>query len=691
WLLLTLSRKAGSKRLPIGILSGMGITGTLSGDIGDLLQLQTLYVSSFLIDFPPAVTRLATLCCRIMDLSQNQGLKGPLPASIVNLNNLQTLSLASNNFIGPIPPSIGNLSNLYLLDLTDNKLNGTIPVSSETSPGLDLLLNARHLRLDRNSFGGPILLNFTSLTNLSELYLSNNKFTGAMPDLSGMNLLTYVIMERTQLQGPIPDTLFSPAQLQSGNPYCGKTRSSNGYCISSQLPNSSYSTAENCMPASCKANQVQSPNCNCARPISGTLQFKSFSFSDFENATYFISLDTVMMEAFKNDRLPVDSISLSVPIRDSNDYLHLKLDVFPSATNQFNRTGFSLITSQLNNITFIKTASWDQNKSSGTPPLIKGVKSFSFEELKKCTNNFSETNIIGSGGYGKVYVGILTSGAKVAIKRAQQGSLQGSAEFKNEIELLSRLHHKNLVSLVGFCYEQGEQMLVYEYISNGTLMENISARGLAYLHEFAHPPIIHRDIKSNNILLDDHLIAKVADFGLSKPFGTGEGHITTGVKGTMGYMDPEYFMTEQLTEKSDVYSFGVVMLELITGRKPIEHGTHIVRAVRTAMDKTKDLYNLQEMLAPAIGLSTKLKGLEKLVDLALRCCEEARAKRPTMGEVVKELENILQLAGLDYDTEMLSTSVSYSGTTTEGSFYGSSDKGNFQYSGSFPHFDRALQ
>ncbi|XP_040997733.1 leucine-rich repeat receptor protein kinase HPCA1-like isoform X1 [Juglans microcarpa x Juglans regia] len=199
-------------------------------------------------------------------------------------------------------------------------------------------------------------------------------------------------------------------------------------------------------------------------------------------------------------------------------------------------------------------ASWKSsgNDRSGAAPQLKGARLFSYDELRKCTNNFAERNEIGSGAYGKVYKGLLSDGLVVAIKRAQQGSTQGLLEFKTEIELLSRVHHKNLVGLVGFCFEQGEQMLVYEFMPNGTIRDSLSgksgiyldwnrrlyvalgsARGLAYLHEHANPPIIHRDIKSTNILLDENLTAKVADFGLSKLVSDDSGHVSTQVKGTM--------------------------------------------------------------------------------------------------------------------------------------------------------------
>ncbi|GKC60662.1 probable leucine-rich repeat receptor-like protein kinase [Tanacetum coccineum] len=237
-------------------------------------------------------------------------------------------------------------------------------------------------------------------------------------------------------------------------------------------------------------------------------------------------------------------------------------------------------------------ASWDPDKGSGGFPQLKSTI-FQLKSLDM-HNYFTATANIGSGGYGMVYRGSLPNGHSIAIKRSQQGSTR----------MLSVL----LVSVL-----------------------------IKYLHDLADPPIIHRDVKTTNILLDERLNAKVADFGLSKPLGdSGRTHVTTQVKGTMGYMDPEYYMTQQLTEKSDVYGFGIVMLELITARNPIEKGKYIVREVKEAMDKEKVLYHLHEVLDPIIGLSSELQGMERFVDVALRCVEETGIQRPRMSEVVKE-------------------------------------------------------
>ncbi|GAA0139010.1 transmembrane signal receptor [Lithospermum erythrorhizon] len=351
-------------------------------------------------------------------------------------------------------------------------------------------------------------------------------------------------------------------------------------------------------------------------------------------------------------------------------------------------------------------ASWDKEKHSGGVPQLTGARSYSFEEIKKYTNNFAEVNVVGSGGYGKVYRGSLPDGHLIAVKRAQQGSMQGALEFKTEIELLSRVHHKNVVTLLGFCFEQGENMLVYEYIPNGTLKDSLSgksgirldwmrrlkialgaAKGIQYLHDLANPPIIHRDIKSTNILLDDNLTAKVADFGLSKNVGEQDRtHVTTQVKGTMGYLDPEYYMTNQLTEKSDVYSFGVLLLELVTAKPPIDKGKYIVREVKQTMDKTKVLYNLQEILDSNLDSSMPAKSLETFVDVTLRCVEEAGANRPSMADVVKEIERVMVMAGLNPNAESASTSENYGGGGKEYP-YGKEDL--FAYSGAYapPHLE----
>ncbi|KAK6163876.1 hypothetical protein DH2020_000740 [Rehmannia glutinosa] len=310
-----------------------------------------------------------------------------------------------------------------------------------------------------------------------------------------------------------------------------------------------------------------------------------------------------------------------------------------------------------------------------------GVKDFTYGELALATNKFSSSNLVGQGGYGKVYRGILADGTVVAIKRAQEGSLQGEKEFLTEIQLLSRIHHINLVSLIGYCDEESEQMLIYEFMSNGALRDHLSgkskaplnfamrvrtalgaARGILYLHTEANPPIFHRDIKATNILLDFKYTPKVADFGLSRlaPMpeldGAVPAHVSTLVRGTPGYLDPEYFLTHKLTDKSDVYSLGVVFMELLTGMHPIYNGKNIVREVNIAYRSGMIFSVIDERMG-----SYPSECVEKFVNLALKCCQDETDERPTMMKVVRELESIWLMMP-ESDSEMTESLVSDPGT-----------------------------
>ncbi|CAI7870410.1 unnamed protein product [Closterium sp. NIES-53] len=384
-----------------------------------------------------------------------------------------------------------------------------------------------------------------------------------------------------------------------------------------------------------------------------------------------------------------------------------------------------------------------------------GAHCFTWEEMRVATNDFAPANVIGKGGFGQVFRGQLESGHMVAVKRLDVGSDQGEKEFVTEVELLTRLHHRHLVSLIGFCEEDDQRlMLVYEYVPNGTLRHALhdadkaremtwnlrlrvalgAARGIEYLHRGALPPVIHRDIKTTNILLDYQMNAKVADFGLSRlaqqaVSGTHLDLISTNVKGTMGYLDPNYYTKQQLTEKSDVYSFGVILLELISGKVPIWMEPRAPPATATAaadaagaagdagdggaaagegsscddsaagtaagaaaggdgggrggggveerqlhdMDSDDDdedddedrLMNLVEWASPRIeagrvdvvaarelqaASEAVLQSMQAVGELALACLEMQARNRPTMSQVVRQLEEI-QLALAEEDEE----------------------------------------
>uniref|UniRef100_A0A2N9EYE9 Protein kinase domain-containing protein n=1 Tax=Fagus sylvatica TaxID=28930 RepID=A0A2N9EYE9_FAGSY len=281
--------------------------------------------------------------------------------------------------------------------------------------------------------------------------------------------------------------------------------------------------------------------------------------------------------------------------------------------------------------------------------------------LETATDQFSESRILGKGGQGMVYKGMLTDGRIVAIKKCNivdEGNLE---QFINEIIILSQINHRNVVKLLGCCLETEVPLLVYEFIPNGMLFQYLQegseefpltwdmrlkiateiAGALSYLHSAASFPIYHRDIKSTNILLDDKYRAKVADFGTSRLVAIDQTHLTTLVYGTFGYLDPEYFQTSQFTEKSDVYSFGVVLVELLTGEKPVSAvRTQEVRSLATYFLLSMEENFLFDILDARVKMNGDKQEIMVVANLAKKCLHLSGKSRPTMREVTKELEGV---------------------------------------------------
>ncbi|XXG42028.1 hypothetical protein AAC387_Pa01g2381 [Persea americana] len=646
-------------------LSSMGLQGKLGGDIGGLTKLISL------------------------DLSNNSFDESEAPIWFSTIQSLTTLVMECGALQGQVPQNLFSFPQLQEVRLKHNSFNSTLNMGDSISMQLQLV------DLENNQI--------TKLT-LSSSYSNTLKLSGNPVCTSN------VLVNANYCQNQHRSRTYSTSYA-----HCGAN-----ICPSGQMPS----------PQSCY----------CAYPYKGTLYFRAPYFRDLSNSSTFKTLEqkfwmtlslnpgsVSLQNPFFNEN---EYLQVHLELFPSTGKYFSRLEIQRIGFDMTNQTfkpphvfgpfyfiadpypfpdggGSSISTVVTIGITVgcvllvlmvvavgayafwqkkraeraIKLnkpfASWGSStKDSGGAPQLKGARCFSYDELKSSTNNFLESNEIGSGGYGKVYKGILPGQQIIAIKRAQQGSMQGGLEFKTEIELLSRVHHKNLVSLIGFCFEQEEQMLIYEYVPNGTLRDSLfgrsgvhlnwkrrlrvalsSARGLAYLHELADPPIIHRDVKSSNILLDENLSAKVADFGLSKLVADSSmGHVSTQVKGTLGYMDPEYYLTQQLTEKSDVYSFGVVMLELVTAKPPIEKGKYIVREVKMVMNPNEEHYGLSELMDPAIRYENDLIGFMRFVDLAMQCVQEQAADRPMMSDMVKEIETILQSEGVKTDPNSASSS-----------------------------------
>ncbi|XP_050226925.1 proline-rich receptor-like protein kinase PERK8 [Mercurialis annua] len=325
-----------------------------------------------------------------------------------------------------------------------------------------------------------------------------------------------------------------------------------------------------------------------------------------------------------------------------------------------------------------------QGRSRGSPagsdfiyspsePGVNNSKSwFTFGELAQATNGFSTEKLLGEGGFGCVYKGVLVDGREVAVKQLKIGGSQGEREFKAEVEIISRVHHRHLVSLVGYCISENQRLLVYDYVPNDTLHYHLhtygmpvldwairvkvaagAARGIAYLHEDCHPRIIHRDIKSSNILLDLNFEAQVADFGLAKIALELDSntHVSTRVMGTFGYMAPEYATSGKLTEKSDVYSYGVVLLELITGHKPVDAfqplgDESLVEWARPLLSEALDNENFEAIVDPRLEKKYVAREMFRMIEAAAACVRHSAAKRPRMSQVVRAFDSLDDMSDL---------------------------------------------
>ncbi|XP_004306021.1 PREDICTED: wall-associated receptor kinase-like 10-like [Fragaria vesca subsp. vesca] len=307
-----------------------------------------------------------------------------------------------------------------------------------------------------------------------------------------------------------------------------------------------------------------------------------------------------------------------------------------------------------------------QQLSSGEANVEK-IKLFDEKELDKATDRFNADRILGEGGQGTVYKGMLKDGRIVAVKKSKIVDGGDVSQFINEIVILSQINHRNVVKILGCCLESEVPLLVYEFLPNGTLSQYIHSRdddfpltwevrlrvaievvgALSYLHSSASMPIYHRDIKSSNILLDERHRAKVADFGTSRSVSIDQTHLTmTHVNGTFGYLDPEYFQSSQFTDKSDVYSFGVVLAELLTGQKPVsvtrsQEGRQDGRSLATYFMVSMEENSLFDILDAEVMKGGKKEEIMAVANLAKRCLNMKGKKRPTMKDIAVELEGII--------------------------------------------------
>lgn len=627
----------------------------------------------------------------------SNGFSGPLP-DFSGLKELQTLSLRDNRFTGPVPASLVNLESLEMVNLTNNLLQGPMPQFKSSvsvdmvkdsnrfclpSPGdcdsrVNTLLsivklmeypqkladnwkgndpcqdwigircnndgNVSVVNFEKMGLNGTISPDFALLKSLQRLVLADNNLTGSIPnELTTLPALKELDVSNNQIYGKIPVFKSNVILNTNGNPDIGKDRSSSS-------PSGSPSTT----PGS--GNKDSSGN--AGKKSSALVGIIVISVTGCVLVIVLIGFLAFCLYKKRQKRFSrVQSPSAMVihPRHSGSDNESMKITVASSSVT-------------------VGAVSETHTLPSSEPGDFQMVEAgnmvISIQVLRNVTNNFSQENILGQGGFGVVYRGELHDGTKIAVKRMESGVISGKglAEFKSEIAVLTKVRHRNLVSLLGYCLDGNEKLLVYEYMPQGTLSRHLFnwpeeelkplewrqrliialdvARGVEYLHSLAHQSFIHRDLKPSNILLGDDMRAKVSDFGLVRLAPEGKGSIETRIAGTFGYLAPEYAVTGRVTTKVDVFSFGVILMELISGRKALdesqpEESMHLVTWFRR-MYINKD--GFRKAIDPTLDLIEEtFTSISTVAELAGHCCAREPYQRPDMGHAVNVLSSLVEL------------------------------------------------
>ncbi|CAH9124169.1 unnamed protein product [Cuscuta epithymum] len=488
-------------------------------------------------------------------------------------------------------------------------------LSGGISTHIGKLTHLEIVLLQNNNISGLIPAELGNLPRLKTLDLSDNKLTGQIPaSLAQIETLQYLRLNNNSLAGAIPLALANMTQLTfldlSFNNLIGP------------VPNLLAKTF-NILGNSKICETGKEPECN------GTTHLPPSPFT--------ISQD---------EQAPIKPKTHKVALAFGSSLGCICLLIVGTCISMWWRQRR------------IKQVFFDYNEQHKEEVRLGNLKMFPFRELQVATNNFNSKNILGKGGFGNVYKGRLHDGTVVAVKRLKDGNaVSGGIQFQTEVEMISLAVHRNLLKLYGFCMTSNERLLVYPFMSNGSVASRLkakpsldwgtrkqialgAARGLLYLHEQCDPKIIHRDVKAANILLDDYCEAVVGDFGLAKLLDHCDTHVTTAVRGTVGHIAPEYLSTGQSSEKTDVFGFGILLLELITGQRALEFGK-AANQKGAMLDWVKKIHLEKKV---DIMVDKDLKSgydkieLEEMVQVALLCTQYLPSHRPKMSEVVRMLE-----------------------------------------------------
>ncbi|OIW05416.1 hypothetical protein TanjilG_23242 [Lupinus angustifolius] len=551
------------------------------------------------------------------------GISGQIPAKFSGMcRSLKLLDASGNQITGSVPFGLGDLVSLVSLNLSWNRLQGQIPTS------LVQMKDLKFLSMAGNNFNGSIPTILEQLYSLEVLDLSTNTLTGEIPKgLENLRNLTCVLLNNNKLSGQIPAGLANVTRLSAFNV--------------------SFNNLSGSLPL--HSNLIK---CSCAvgnpflRPCHG----------------YSLAVPSVDQQGLIEDP---NSYTVAPPEATS----HKSGNVFNSIEIASIASASAIVSVLLALIVlFIYTRKWNK-RSRVTGSTRKEVTLFTdigvpltFENVVRGTGNYNASNCIGNGGFGATYKAEISPGNLVAIKRLAAGRFQGIQQFHAEIKTLGRLRHQNLVTLIGYHASEMEMFLIYNYLPGGNLEKFIQerssraedwrilhkialdiARALAYLHDQCVPRVLHRDVKPNNILLDDDFNAYLSDFGLARLLGTSETHATTGVAGTFGYLAPEYAMTCRVSDKADVYSYGVVLLELLSDKKALDpsfssygNGFNIVQWAGMLLRQGR----AKEFFTAGLWDAGPEDDLIEVLHLAFVCTVESLSTRPSMKHVFRRLKQL---------------------------------------------------